>query len=47
MGLELWDFDMATNRANILLLLVDHMSFLNVDHDLIKNKHIIDTRGVW
>lgn len=46
-GLELADFDQATERANILLLLVDHASFLAVDHDLLKDKIVIDTRGVW
>jgi UDP-N-acetyl-D-mannosaminuronic acid dehydrogenase len=47
LGLALWDFDRATDRANILLLLVDHMSFLNVDHDVVKNKIVVDTRGAW
>jgi UDP-N-acetyl-D-mannosaminuronic acid dehydrogenase len=47
LGLTLWDFDRAIDRANILLLLVDHMSFLNVDHDVVKNKIVVDTRGAW
>lgn len=47
LGLELWDFDRAIKKANILLLLVDHMSFLNVDHDIVKDKIVVDTRGVW
>jgi UDP-N-acetyl-D-mannosaminuronic acid dehydrogenase len=47
LGLELWDFDRATDRANILLLLVDHASFLTVDHDVVKNKIVVDTRGAW
>jgi UDP-N-acetyl-D-mannosaminuronic acid dehydrogenase len=47
LGLKLWDFDQATERANILLLLVDHMSFLNIDHDVVKDKVVVDTRGVW
>lgn len=47
LGLELWDFDRAVDKANILLLLVDHMSFLNIDHDVIKDKIVVDTRGVW
>ncbi len=47
LGLELWDFDRAVEKANILLLLVDHMSFLNVDHDVVKDKIVVDTRGVW
>lgn len=47
LGLELQDFDRAIDRANILLLLVDHMSFLHVDHGVLKDKIVIDTRGVW
>lgn len=47
LGLTLSDFDQAVERANILLLLVDHLSFLNIDHDTVKNKIVIDTRGVW
>jgi UDP-N-acetyl-D-mannosaminuronic acid dehydrogenase len=47
LGLTLWDFDRAVDKANILLLLVDHMSFLNVDHDVVKDKIVVDTRGVW
>jgi UDP-N-acetyl-D-mannosaminuronic acid dehydrogenase len=45
--LELCDFDLAMQRANLVLLLVDHMSFLQVDRDLLKDKIVIDTRGVW
>jgi UDP-N-acetyl-D-mannosaminuronic acid dehydrogenase len=47
LGLALWDFDQATERANILLLLVDHASFLQVDHDVVKDKIVVDTRGAW
>lgn len=47
LGLQLSDFDQATERASILLLLVDHASFLAVDHDLLKDKIVIDTRGAW
>ncbi len=46
-GLKLWDFDRAIEQANILLLLVDHRSFLNVDRDVIKGKIVIDTCGAW
>ncbi len=47
LGLELWDFDRALERANLVLLLVDHMSFLQVDRDTLKDKFVIDTRGAW
>ena len=46
-GLELTDFDMAIERANVVLLLVDHGAFMHVDRDLIKDKFVIDTRGAW
>ena len=46
-GLVLQDFDEALERANLVLLLVDHMSFLQVDRDLLKDKFVIDTRGAW
>jgi UDP-N-acetyl-D-mannosaminuronic acid dehydrogenase len=47
LGLALHDFDEALERANLVLLLVDHMSFLQVDRDVLKDKFIIDTRGAW
>lgn len=47
LGLELSDFDRALDRANVVLLLVDHMAFMQVDHALLKDKFVIDTRGVW
>ncbi len=47
LGLELWDFDRAIQHADILLLLVDHRAFLQVDREALKGKIIIDTRGVW
>jgi UDP-N-acetyl-D-mannosaminuronic acid dehydrogenase len=45
--LELVGFDQALARANVVLLLVDHMNFLQVDRDLLKDKFVIDTRGIW
>jgi UDP-N-acetyl-D-mannosaminuronic acid dehydrogenase len=47
LGLELHDFDMAIESANVVLLLVDHMSFLQVDRNVLKDKIVIDTRGAW
>jgi UDP-N-acetyl-D-mannosaminuronic acid dehydrogenase len=46
-GLKLADFDMAIEQANVILLLVDHYAFMHVGRDLIKDKFVIDTRGVW
>ena len=47
LGLALHDFDEALERANLVLLLVDHMSFMQVDRDVLKDKFVIDTRGAW
>ncbi len=47
LGLELHDFDQALERANLVLLLVDHMSFMQVDRAVLKDKFVIDTRGAW
>jgi UDP-N-acetyl-D-mannosaminuronic acid dehydrogenase len=47
LGLTLADFDHATERAGILVLLVDHASFLTIDHDVVKDKIVVDTRGAW
>ena len=47
LGLTLQDFDRAVGRANMVLLLVDHMAFMQVDRDVLKDKFVIDTRGVW
>ena len=47
LGLQLTDFDEALERANLVLLLVDHLSFLQVDRDVLKDKFVIDTRGAW
>jgi UDP-N-acetyl-D-mannosaminuronic acid dehydrogenase len=46
-GAELTGLSEALDRADIILLLVDHKAFRNVDRDLIKGKTVIDTRGLW
>ncbi|MDP6342540.1 MAG: nucleotide sugar dehydrogenase, partial [Alphaproteobacteria bacterium] len=46
-GLSLTDFDRALDKANLVLLLVDHNAFMRVDRDLLKDKFVIDTRGAW
>lgn len=46
-GLELHDFDIAVRKADLVLLLVDHAGFLQVGRDLLREKLVIDTRGVW
>lgn len=37
----------AIAKADIVLLLVDHKQFTEIDQALLRNKIIIDTRGIW
>jgi len=37
----------AMTAGDIVLLLVDHKQFKRIDHDLLKPKITIDTRGLW
>lgn len=34
-------------ESDILVLLVDHKEFKNIDRELLKDKIVIDTRGIW
>lgn len=40
-------FDTVLKEADILLVLVDHDEFKEVDRELLKEKIIVDTRGIW
>jgi len=42
----LYDLKQVLKEADILLLLVDHAEFKEIDLDTIKDKVVIDTRGV-
>lgn len=46
-GARLEDFDRALADADLVLLLVDHMGFRQVDRNKLHGKIILDTRGVW
>jgi UDP-N-acetyl-D-mannosaminuronic acid dehydrogenase len=37
----------AISQADLVLLLVNHRKFAELDRSLLQNKHIIDTRGLW
>jgi UDP-N-acetyl-D-mannosaminuronic acid dehydrogenase len=37
----------AVKRAGVVVLLVNHRVFYNMDLSLLKDKIIIDTRGMW
>lgn len=43
----LYALEDVLNEADILLLLVGHQEFKNIDHELLKEKVIIDTCGIW
>jgi UDP-N-acetyl-D-mannosaminuronic acid dehydrogenase len=43
----LYDLDQVLREADILLVLVDHQEFKGIDKEIIKEKVVIDTRGVW
>jgi len=46
-GVDLAEFNDALQQADIVVLLVNHRLFKDVDKDLIKSKVVIDTRGMW
>lgn len=47
LGLELNDFSVALEKADVVVLLVDHKVFRQVERNLLADKIIIDTCGVW
>ena len=46
-ALQLEDFETALKAANLIVLLVGHQAFLQVDRYLLKDKFVIDTVGAW
>ena len=46
-GFALSDLKTVIRESDILLLLVDHDEFREVDPDTVKDKVVIDTKGVW
>ncbi len=43
----LYELEQVLREADILLVLVDHQEFKGVDRELLKEKVVIDTRGIW
>lgn len=37
----------ALKQADIVVLLVDHRPFIELDRELLKGKVVVDTRGIW
>lgn len=46
-GVELVPLEVALSAADVLVLLVDHKQFTAVPRELLVDKEIIDTRGLW
>ena len=46
-GAQLVDLEVALAEADVVLLLVDHASFREIDLGLLSGKQIVDTRGIW
>ena len=47
LNVKMCDFSTALQKADILVLLVDHKEFRNYPSEKIRQKFIVDTRGVW
>ena len=43
----LYAIEQVLHEADILLVLVDHEEFKGIDRELLKEKVVIDTRGIW
>lgn len=43
----LYELGEVMREADILLVLVDHEEFKEIDRELLKEKVLIDTRGIW
>lgn len=43
----LFELGQVLKEADILLVLVDHTEFKEIDRELLKEKVVIDTRGIW
>lgn len=46
-NVQLVNLKEALPKADLIILLVNHNAFKNIDHELLKKKAVIDTRGMW
>ncbi|MBP2627468.1 MAG: nucleotide sugar dehydrogenase [Firmicutes bacterium] len=46
-NVKLVDLETAVIKADIIVLLVDHREFQEIDREVLKEKVVIDTRGLW
>jgi UDP-N-acetyl-D-mannosaminuronic acid dehydrogenase len=45
--LEFADLEVALKEADILVVLVNHRAFGDINREFLKEKVVIDTRGIW
>jgi len=46
-SIQMAGLDEALTRADIIVLLVDHRQFCQIDREKLQQKIVIDTRGIW
>src|SRR5699024_1315122 len=46
-NVELTELETAIKSADIVLLMVDHEQFKHVEQECLKDKIVIDTKGIW
>ncbi|MCO7233426.1 MULTISPECIES: UDP-N-acetyl-D-mannosamine dehydrogenase [unclassified Cobetia] len=46
-GTTLSGIEEALEKADIIVLLVDHKAFKKIEFDRLSNRYLVDTRGVW
>ena len=44
---ELAELGQALDSSDVLVLLTDHSSFMEIDPRSLKGKKVLDSRGVW
>ncbi|MGE9553255.1 UDP-N-acetyl-D-mannosamine dehydrogenase [Erwinia amylovora] len=44
---DLVSLEAALQQADVLVMLVDHAPFKAMDHDYVKSRYVVDTKGVW
>ena len=46
-GVSLYSIEEVINRADVIVVLVDHDEFIKIDQRVLQEKVVIDTRGIW
>jgi UDP-N-acetyl-D-mannosaminuronic acid dehydrogenase len=45
--ISLVEMDTALEKAELLVMLVNHKQFYDIDYEIIAEKMVIDTKGIW